>query len=182
MRTFFRFLNRWFMVPMFRLGMGPFFGNPFTGYVMVIRTIGRRTGKVRWVPVNYAIHDGCVYCLAGFGRTSPWFLNIIARPQVDLILPGGAVAGQAEEAADPAERVRVVRQVVKNAGFAALFEGLNPYRSSDEALQARTADQPLLRIRPTGLANGASDPGGWTWIWPVVVTVAIVALIGWAVR
>lgn len=56
MRRFFRVLNRFFMVPMFRLGMGPFFGNPLSGYVMVLRTIGRKSGRVRNVPVNCAIH------------------------------------------------------------------------------------------------------------------------------
>jgi deazaflavin-dependent oxidoreductase (nitroreductase family) len=181
-RTFFRFLNRFFMVPMFRLGLGPFFGTPLGGYVMVVRTVGRKTGKVRWVPVNYAIHDGSIYCVVGYGRTSPWYMNIMANPDIDLIMPGGAIAGHAEEATDPAERNLVIRQVMKNAGFATLLEGLNPYRASDAALAARTADQPLLRIRPRGLANGACDPGGWAWMWSVVVTVAIVALIVLAVR
>ena len=37
----FRVLNRFFMVPMFRLGLGPFMGNPLSGYIMVIRTVGR---------------------------------------------------------------------------------------------------------------------------------------------
>jgi deazaflavin-dependent oxidoreductase (nitroreductase family) len=176
-RLFFRFLNRFFMVPMFRLGMGPFFGNPLSGYVMVLRTVGRKTGKVRYVPVNYAIRNGSVYCLAGFGRTSPWFLNLQANPDVDVILPGGAIAGHVEEATDPAERTIVLRQLLKNAGFAAIFEGLNPYRASDEALAAKTADQPLLRIRPTGLGSGACDPGGWAWVWTVVLTIAVVAII-----
>jgi deazaflavin-dependent oxidoreductase (nitroreductase family) len=176
-RRFFRVFNRLFMIPMFRLGMGPFFGNPLTGYVMVMRTVGRKTGKVRLVPVNYAIHNGSVYCLVGFGRTSPWYLNILAGPDIELILPGGAIAGHAEEANDPAERSAVIRKVLKAAGFATLFEGLNPYRASDEALAAKTAEQPLLRIRPNGLANGACDPGGWAWIWTVVATVALIALV-----
>ena len=68
MRFFFKILNTLFMVPMFRLGLGPFFGNPITGYIMVLKVIGRKTGKVRYVPVNYAIRNGSVYCLAGFGR------------------------------------------------------------------------------------------------------------------
>ena len=177
MRLGFRFLNKLFMVPMFRLGLGPFFGNPLSGYVMVLRTIGRKTGKVRYVPVNYAIVNGCVYCLVGFGRTSPWFLNLLANPDIDVILPGGAIAGHVEEATDGEERRVVLRQILKNAGFATLFEGLNPYRATDEALARKTADQPLVRIRPTGMGNGASDPGGWAWVWMVLVTVVIVALI-----
>src|SRR5512143_1717751 len=100
MRLFFRFVNKLFMVPMFRLGLGPFFGNPLSGYVMVLRTVGRKSGKVRWVPVNYAIDHGRIYCLVGMGRKSPWLLNLEANPDIDVILPGGAVAGHVEEAAE----------------------------------------------------------------------------------
>ena len=60
--------------------------------------------------------------------------------------------------------------------------GLNPYRASDEALEAKTAGQPLLRIRPTGIANGASDPGGWAWIWGPICTILLVAVIVVLVR
>lgn len=90
---------------------------------------------------------------------------------------GDRFAGHVEEAIDPAERAIALRQLLKNAGFAAIFEGLNPYRASDEALAAKTADQPLLRIKPTGLGNGASDPGGWAWVWMVVATIVIAAVI-----
>ncbi len=177
MRLVFRVLNTLFMVPMFRLGLGPFFGNPLSGYVMVLRTIGRKTGKVRWVPVNYAIVDGSIYCLVGMGRKSPWLLNLEANPDVDLIMPAGALAGHVEEATDPAERARVLRRLLKNAGFATLFEGVNPWRASDEAIARKSAEQVVLRIKPTGLGSGAGDPGGWAWIWTVVVTIVIVAAI-----
>jgi deazaflavin-dependent oxidoreductase (nitroreductase family) len=177
MRFVFKIVNKLFMVPMFRLGLGPFFGNPLTGYIMVMRIIGRKTGKIRYVPVNYAIHKGSVYCLVGFGRKSPWYLNMLANPDIDLIMPGGSVAGHVEEATDDAERMLVLRQILKNGGFAGFFEGLNPFRASEDKLRARTADQPLLRIKPTGIANGASDPGGWAWLWTVAATVALIVVL-----
>ena len=63
LRQFFRLLNRYFMVPVFRLGLGAFVGSPLGGYIMVVKTIGRKTGEARYTPVNYAIIDGNVYCL-----------------------------------------------------------------------------------------------------------------------
>ncbi len=57
-RRIFRVLNKYFMVPMFRLGFAPLMGNPISGYIMVIKTIGRKSGKTRLTPVNYAIIDG----------------------------------------------------------------------------------------------------------------------------
>ncbi len=55
-RRIFWFLNTFFMVPLFRLGLGPFFGNPLSGYIMVLKAIGRKSGKVRYTPVNYVCY------------------------------------------------------------------------------------------------------------------------------
>ena len=82
MRRIFWFLNKFFMVPMFQLGFGPFFGNPFTGYIMVMKAIGRKTGRVRLTPVNYAIHKGHVYCISGGRKNSDWFKNLLANPEL----------------------------------------------------------------------------------------------------
>ncbi len=177
MRRFFWFLNKFFMVPMFRLGFGPFFGNPLSGYIMVLRIRGRRTGKIRYAPVNYAISKGQVYCLSGWGRASDWFRNLLAAPSVEAILPGGAIFGQVEVADDPAERAAVIRQILKNGGFAGFFEGFNPYRVTDEELMRKTEGLPLVRIRPVGIGNGASDPAGWMWVWTLVLIAASVLLL-----
>jgi deazaflavin-dependent oxidoreductase (nitroreductase family) len=177
LRRFFWVLNRTFMVPMFRLGFGPLFGNPISGYVMVVRTVGRKTGRVRYTPVTYAIASGSVYCLAGFGRISDWYRNIQAAPEISLLLPGGTISGRAEEVGDVVERLAVTRQIFKNAGFIGFLEGFNPFRASDEEIMTKTAEMPVLRIRPNGLANGPCDPGGWAWIWgPVLTVVAVVAV------
>ena len=55
LRKVFRLLNKYFMVPVFRLGLGTWVGTPFGGYVMVLQLIGHKTGKTRYAPVNYAI-------------------------------------------------------------------------------------------------------------------------------
>jgi len=55
MRRIFWFLNKFFMVPMFRLGFGPFFGNPLNGYIMVLKPVGRKTGKVDFGLVSQSV-------------------------------------------------------------------------------------------------------------------------------
>jgi deazaflavin-dependent oxidoreductase (nitroreductase family) len=174
MRRFFHVLNKFFMVPMFRLGLGAFFGNPLSGYVMVLKVTGRKSGRLRYTPVNYAIHNGRVYCVSGFRKVSDWYANLRAHPALEVILPGGAIAGTASEVNDPALRLAVIRKVLQNAGFAGFFEGYNPFRISDDELTKRTADMPLICIQPTGLGSGASDPGGWAWVWTLVGTVLLV--------
>ena len=173
LRRIFWFLNKFFMVPMFQLGFGPFFGNPFTGYIMVLKTIGRKSGKVRYVPVNYTIYKGNIYCISGARQSSDWYKNLHATSDIEMILPSGNIYAHMDEISDPDEKVVIARQILKNAGFAGFFEGYNPFRISDEELQNKVADLPVLRFQPLGLGNGASDAGGWAWIWSFVVTILI---------
>jgi deazaflavin-dependent oxidoreductase (nitroreductase family) len=182
MRRIFWFVNKYFMVPMFLLGFGPFFGNPFTSYIMILKTTGRKTGKLRYSPVNYAIFNGKVYCLSGFRKGSDWYRNLLADPEIEVIMPGGAISGTTSETTDPAIRYIVVRKILQNAGFAGFFEGFNPFRVGDEELARKTADMPLICIQPTGLGSGASDPGGWAWIWTPVSMVLLILAIWLALR
>jgi len=179
MRRIFWFLNKFFMVPMFQLGFGAFFGNPLSGYIMVLKTLGRKSGKVRYAPVNYAIHKGSIYCISGGRKTSDWYKNLMAVPEIEVILPSGAVSGRVSEISESGERLAIIRKILMNAGFAGFFEGYNPFTITDEELAHKTADLPLLRIEPVGVANGAFDPGGWAWIWSYVVTFIIILILLW---
>jgi hypothetical protein len=181
-RRFFRLLNKFFIVPVFRLGLGPLFGNPVTGYVMVLRTVGSKTGRTRYAPVTYAIADGSVYCLAGWGRDTGWYRNAMTTPDIGVLLPGGAIAGHVEEVEDPDERLIVTRQIFKNAGLMGFTEGFDPFRASDDTIRSKTIDMPVVRIRPTGIAAGVSDPGGWAWVWGPILTLVVVAVIVAIVR
>ncbi len=162
-RKIFRYFNKFFMVPMFRLGFGALMGNPITGYIMVIKTIGRKSGKQRFTPVNYAIIDGNIYCTAGFGRMAHWYLNMMAHPSIEIILPGGALSVTAEEVKDEKEALRALKHIFRNAGFAGFFEGYNPYTSPDEKFQETLQNAPVIRLHPQSIGSGAFDPGGWSW-------------------
>jgi deazaflavin-dependent oxidoreductase (nitroreductase family) len=177
MRRIFWFINKFFMVPMFRIGLGFFFGNPLSGYIMVLKVVGRKSGKIRYAPVNYALHGGNIFCVSGGRQTSDWYRNLKATPLVEAILPAGSISGNVEEVLDAAERLVVIRQVLKNAGFAGFFEGYNPFKISDVELEKKIADLPLLHIHPSGLGSGASDPGGWAWVWSLAFTVWLIWLL-----
>lgn len=179
LRRIFSYLNRFFMVPMFRLGLGPFLGSPFSGYIMVLKTIGKKTGKVRYAPVNYAILNGHVYCLAGFGHVAHWYRNLRAQPHVEVIMPGGTIMGVAEEVTDPDEAMRATLRMLRSAGFAGFFAGFNPLTASDEVVREKLAGLPVIRIRPTGVGSGPSDGGGWLWI---LVWGLFIAVISWRGR
>lgn len=177
MRKIFWYLNKFFMVPIFRLGLGGIFSNPFSGFIMVLKVNGRKSGKLRYAPVNYAIYKGSVWCISGGRKTSDWYKNMVANPGVEMIMPGGALYGQVSEESDPETRKFVIRQILKNGGFAGFFEGYNPWKISDEELISKIGDIPLLKITPVGVGNGASDPGGWVWITMLALTVLLVVLL-----
>jgi len=174
LRAVFRGLNHYFMVPAFRLGLGPFIGTPFGGYMMVIKTVGRKTGKVRYAPVNYAIMGGSVYCCAGFGTVSHWYRNLKAQPQIELLMPSGVVTGTAEDVTDDGERLCALRQVLRNGGFAGFFMGFNPYTAADKVVLRESQNIPVIRVRAPQVQAGAGDPGGWLWIVSVIVTIAAI--------
>jgi len=94
-----------------------------------------------------------------------------------MILPTSSVYARMEEISDPAEKRTITRQILTNAGFAGFFEGYNPRRISDEELQRKTADMPVLRFQPLGIGNGASDFGGWAWILTILITILIVLIL-----
>jgi len=171
MQTLFKWINRLFMVPAFRLGLGPLMGNPLSGYIMVIESTGRKSGKRRFTPVNYAILDGVVYCLAGFGGKAHWLLNLRAKPDSHLIIPGRRVPVIACEITDASVRLKAARQVLVNGGFAGFFFGFNPRTASDERLEKALTGIPVIAF-DAGVQPRAGDPGGYLWlIWPFIIAV-----------
>ena len=162
--------NRYVGVPALKMGLGPFISNPLTGYLMILRTRGRKSGEMRDAPLGYTISGDCVYCIAGFGRRAHWFQNVLADPKVEAILPGRSFSGVAEEVTDPAERLRVLQPLLRSMGAVAGMVGMgNPWRDSPADLAAKCEGMPLVRVRATGIAPGPEDPGGRYWIVPLVI-------------
>ena len=178
LRKIFKFLNRFFMVPAYRMGLGWFIVNPISGYIMVIKNIGRKTGKLYYTPTNYAILNGKIYCLAGFGRKAHWYLNMMANPGVEIMLPGRSIWGKVEEVTEPEEALQATRQVFQNAGIAGFAEGYNPWTAPDEKFLHTLKHAPVLRITPAGIGSGPMDSGGWHWIaWAIAMLAVILILV-----
>jgi deazaflavin-dependent oxidoreductase (nitroreductase family) len=147
-RAFFKFVNRYIVVPAFRRGFGSLLSNPLTGRVMVLETIGRKTGKTRYTPVNYALMGESIYCYQGRHLKGKWYLNILANPQVELLLPSRHMIGHAEEVSDPKEAARAIRQILRGSGLGGLIYGFDPFTVTDDVLQKKTGGIPVIRIRP----------------------------------
>jgi deazaflavin-dependent oxidoreductase (nitroreductase family) len=157
------------MLSLWRLGLGWWFNvwPEVSGRVLVIVHTGRKTGKRRYAPVNYASADGELYCLAGFGAISDWYRNVMANPNVEVWLPDGWWAGVVEDISDSDQRLRLMRAVIIGSGFVAPLFGFHPHAMSDEELDTATAKYCLLHIRRTEARTGPGGPGDLAWAWPL---------------
>jgi deazaflavin-dependent oxidoreductase (nitroreductase family) len=175
----FKPLNK-IMVLNFRLGFGPFFTGWLKdlGHIMVLTTIGRKSGRQRRTPVNYALVRGDVYCVAGFGQQADWFRNVQVNPEVEVWIGNQRYAGLAERVENASDWLPAYRQVMVNSGFAAkTFMGLDPATAPDETLRQAGADTPLVRIRIERALTGRGGPGDLIWVWPALAAVSLLLLL-----
>lgn len=178
LRQSFKYLNR-FMLMMFRLGMGIWFNlwPEVSGRVMVITHTGRKSGLKRRTPVNYALVDGELYCIAGFGSISDWYRNLKIDPQVEVWLPEGWWSGTVEEVTDQKLRGPLIRQVMIGSGFAARLFGLNPYTLTNEELETITAKYQLMHIKRIAACTGPGGPGDLAWVWQLATFILLPILL-----
>lgn len=169
-------LNRWLSVPLLRAGLGPWVGTPIGGYLLLLRVRGRRSGRIREIPLSYDVVEGAPWVLAGFGPATQWYRNLLADPDVEVVLPGRTLRCVAEDVRDPGTRARILPVLVRAIGLPAYLGGGDPYRDPDERVVERYGWVPLIRLRPSGgpIAATADDPGGTAWVWrQALVTVAL---------
>jgi deazaflavin-dependent oxidoreductase (nitroreductase family) len=183
LRQGFRYGNR-LMLLMWRLGLQRWgMSNSYSGYIMVLTHRGRKSGKQRRTPLNFARMGNAVYCVAGFGTAADWYRNLLADPHAEVWLPDGSWwQGEAEDLTDlpDEQRLPLVRQVLINSGFAALAAGVNPRSMSEAELKAVTEIYKLIRIRRTGERSGPGGPSDLAWVWPPAA--AVLGLLLWRRR
>jgi len=157
------------IVLLWRLGLGPWFNfwPALSGRILILIHSGRKSGKRYLTPLNYALLNGEVYCVTGFGPTSDWYRNLLANPQVELWLPDGWWVGLAEEILEPALREEAIRAVLASGGLMARLFGA-PSPQDETALSSRTAHYRVIRLRRVAPRTGANGPGDLAWVWPLI--------------
>ena len=139
MRKSFKAMNKYFMVPMWRAGMGKLFNAwpEGMGRYLVLVHKGRKSGTVYYSPTNYTPVGDDIAVMAGFGEKTDWYQNVLAAGEAEVWLADGWWKVAVEEISDSPDRIAIFRQLLADTGFAArLFEGIDPNTITDEELEA----------------------------------------------
>ena len=106
-----------FYIFLYRLTGGKLGGKVQGLPVLLLTTIGRKTGKKRITPLGYFEHDG-YYVIsasnAGFDTHPAWFHNLKSRPQVELQI-GNKQSTAVAEPANPTLRKQLWATLVQRA-------------------------------------------------------------------
>ena len=135
-RAAFRLLNRWFMTPVQRAGLGAWLGSPIGGYMLLLRVRGRRSGIVRETPRQLPrggrVGLGDRRVRAGY----PVVPQLARRPERRRSCSRRRrLRGTATEVRAPAVRARVVPALVR-------VTGLPSFLGADEPLAGRRRADP----------------------------------------
>jgi len=132
---------RFFMaiyVFLYRLTGGKF-GSQVQGLpVLLLSTIGRKTGKKRITPLGYLEHDGSYVITAtnaGFDTHPAWFHNLKSHPQVALQIGNKQLTAIAE-LANPTLRQQLWAKFVERAPGYGAYE------------KRTTREIPIVLLRP----------------------------------
>ncbi|MHA1534300.1 MAG: nitroreductase/quinone reductase family protein [Promethearchaeota archaeon] len=81
-----RILNKYLVLPLYRLRIFPLFG--FGRLFLVLTTKGRITGKKRRTPLEYRRIEGIITIFSSRGEDAGWMKNIRAHPYALIVRHG----------------------------------------------------------------------------------------------
>ncbi len=139
-----RRLNRQMATQVIGHGHGP------RGVVLLLTTIGRKSGQPRVTPLQFEEDRGVIYVAAARGPRADWFRNIQANPHVKVQIADRLLEGLAEPIVDPARiadflLLRLKRHPIMMRAMLAM-EG--QWRCQRAALERFAVNKALVAIRP----------------------------------
>ena len=129
----------------YRATGGKLFGRMGESPILLLNTVGRKTGKKRTSPLLYVMdgEDFVIIASKGGAPNHPaWYLNLKANPEATVEIGDREVQVEAEEA-DPEKKARLWQKMVE------MYPAYNAYQERTER------EIPLLVLRPVE-GGGAS--------------------------
>ena len=137
------------MMASYKRGFGP------TRVVLLLTTIGRKSGLPRTTPLQYEEVDGDYYIASARGADADWFKNICANPKVQVQICRREFEAIAEAVTDPIRiadfiELRLRRHPVMIRLIMWLFDGL-PLHISRANLEKFCNEKAMVMLRPVNV-------------------------------
>ena len=133
------------MMANYKRGFGP------TRVVMLLTTIGHKSGLPRATPLQYEEVDGDYYIASARGTEADWFKNIVANPNVHVQVRDREFDAVAEPVTDPIRiadfiELRLCRHPIMIRLIMHLFDGL-PLRFTRVDLEQFCKEKAMVVLR-----------------------------------
>lgn len=158
------------VITLWRLGLGRLFNlwPAVIGRIMVIKHYDLKNGTSIYTAVNFIERDSGIYCVAHREVNSEWIQNIMANPQVEVWLPDGWYAGQADAVEYSEDRLELLRSVFSGNPIPAKIAGIDP-ELEDAVFEMASENYQLVRVIRQSPRTGVDGPGGLAWMWPFIL-------------
>jgi len=131
-------------VLLYRLGLGGLIGK----HTLLLTTTGRRSGRLRVVPLDYQQEGDTLYFIAEQGTRSTWYRNLVANPEVEVQVGSRKMKGVAAPLTDPRQKAHVLRLFRRRSEhLAERYYGI-PRGASDEELLELAPQRAVVAVRP----------------------------------
>lgn len=134
------------MIANYHRGSGP------ARMVLLLTTVGRRSGQPRVTPLQYEEVGDLIYIASARGKDADWFKNIIANPNVHVQISDRKFDAFAEPVTDPVRiaeflELRLQGHPVMVRMIMHLIDGL-PIRFTHADLEAMSAEKAMVILTP----------------------------------
>lgn len=108
-----RILNKYLVLPLYRLGIFPLFG--FGRIFLVLTTKGRKTGKKRRTPLEYHRIDRVITVFSSRGEAAGWVKNMYASPNHIMVRHGfHSFQPKVEFVTEESQKLEIIKWYVIN--------------------------------------------------------------------
>ncbi|MBZ0294633.1 MAG: nitroreductase family deazaflavin-dependent oxidoreductase [Anaerolineae bacterium] len=166
-----------FKAPLYlwRLGLGFFVGR----YIMVITTIGRKSGQPRHTMAEWHPHRDSKFVPVAFGEKAQWYKNAMANSHVTIQTADGTQSALARRITDPDELLEAFHTIMKrNPMMAQWYLEAHGAEPTNADVLATKDDIYFLTFDPTTDPTPPPLEADLWWVWPLVLAVFSLLILG----
>jgi deazaflavin-dependent oxidoreductase (nitroreductase family) len=127
--------------------------------VLLLSHVGRRSGRIHTTAVSFMPVGPGFVVFSGWGRSSNWYRNVLANPEVGVRVGGRQLRATARLVAEPERRRQLMQRMQARSGSCGpprltrpLLKALRlfDYEGELALAVAQGSDLPVLEITPHG--------------------------------